>query len=58
MVDSSKNEVTIEDLQGYLSAINSMAASLTGLPMSLLRLHHLQTPCVTLSSSGKVYIFF
>ncbi|XP_050737959.1 centromere protein L-like isoform X2 [Eriocheir sinensis] len=54
MVDSSKNEVTIEDLQGYLSAINSMAASLTGLPMSLLRLHHLQTPCVTLSSSGKV----
>ncbi|XP_066978831.1 centromere protein L-like isoform X2 [Macrobrachium rosenbergii] len=56
IVDSSSDQMKEEDLTEYFSTINSFAERLTQIPMYLLQLYRLQTPCINLSADGKVRV--
>ncbi|KAG0721404.1 hypothetical protein GWK47_046536 [Chionoecetes opilio] len=52
--NSSSEEVSIENLQKVLFAIDNVTSLISGLPTSLLRLQQVRTPCAALSCTGKV----
>ena len=54
LVDSSSEEISLEELQRVMSAINSVTSLTSGFPSSFLKLQQVRTPCVALSNSGKV----
>lgn len=54
LVGDSSNEVSLEDLQRFLSAIDGVTSHIIGLPSSHLRLQQVSTPCFVLNSNGKV----
>lgn len=53
-MDHTSNEVSLEELQRVMSAIDSVTSHTTGFPSSFLKLQQVRTPCVALSNSGKV----
>lgn len=54
VLNSDSDEISLEDLQKVISVIESMASNTIGLPISLLRLQQVRTPCVVLNNNGKV----
>lgn len=47
-------EVMLQQLEDFFSCIDRLAADMLSLPTSLLSLIHLQTPCMSLASNGRV----
>ncbi|XP_042214570.1 centromere protein L-like [Homarus americanus] len=54
IVDSSRDEMNIAELQEFFSCMDNLASDLMYLPTSHIHLHQLYTPCLTLNSDGKV----
>lgn len=54
IVDSSRGEMSVEELQLFFNTISDCAQQLTFLPAELLQLHQLNTPCLSITSAGKV----
>lgn len=54
IVDSSRGEMSVEELQLFFNTIGDCAQQLTFLPAELLQLQQLSTPCLSITSAGKV----
>ncbi|XP_063606841.1 centromere protein L-like [Penaeus indicus] len=54
IVDSSRGEMSVEELQLFFNTISDCAQQLTFLPAELLQLQQLSTPCLSITSAGKV----